>query len=74
MKNVRRTVRLETLSEIYDIPLQTLRRWASKRKFPGIIKRRGERRLYVNLSKFDEWCNELNQEHTEGVHSDGNSS
>ena len=58
MKHPKKTVRLETLSEIYDIPLLTLRKWASKRKFPGIIKRRGERRIYVSLEKFDKWCQE----------------
>ena len=58
MEHSRKTVRLETLSEIYDIPLLTLRKWASERKFPGIIKRSGERRIYVNLEKFDKWCQE----------------
>ena len=55
MKESKVTVRLESLAEIYDVPIFTLRKWASERRFPGIIKRRGERRLYVDLSKFDLW-------------------
>jgi len=50
------TVRLETLSEIFDIPLWTLRKWASQRKFPGIQKGR-TRRVYVNLDIFRAWWN-----------------
>jgi hypothetical protein len=51
----KRTVRLETISDIYDVPLNTLRKWASRREFPGIIKRRGARRLYIDIAKFDRW-------------------
>lgn len=50
-----RTVRLETLSEIYDIPLSTVRYWAYKRKFPGINKISGVKQVYVELEKFDKW-------------------
>lgn len=49
----RETVRLETLSEVFDIPLWTLRKWASKWAFPGIRSTPG-RRIYVDLAKFRE--------------------
>lgn len=55
MEKARKTVRLETLSQLYDVPLQTLRKWAAQRMFPGIIKRKGARRLYVSLEAFDVW-------------------
>lgn len=55
MEHTRETVRLETLSAIYDVPLKTLRKWASQRRFPGIIKHKGSRRLYVDLSRFHVW-------------------
>lgn len=51
----RQTARLETISELYDVPLWTLRKWASKRMFPGIIQRKGTRRIYVDVEKFDTW-------------------
>lgn len=50
-----KTVRLETLSKLYDIPLGTIRHWASDRKFPGITKRNGGRRIYVDPEMFDQW-------------------
>lgn len=50
-----KTALLEGLSDIYGIPLGTVRKWASDRIFPGIIRRKGARRLYVDLEKFDEW-------------------
>ena len=53
MKEQKRTVTLETLSEIYDIKLWTLRKLGSKRAFPGIIKM--GRRIYVKLEVFDAW-------------------
>ncbi|GJM16100.1 MAG: hypothetical protein DHS20C13_14270 [Thermodesulfobacteriota bacterium] len=49
------TVQLKTLADIYDIPLGSLRKLASKREFPGILKRKGTRTIYVDLRKFDEW-------------------
>ena len=58
----RRTVKLETLSEIYDVPINTLRKWASRREFPGILKRRGARRIYVDVEKFDKWFRQTGEE------------
>ena len=49
----KRTVTLETLSGMYNIKLWTLRKLASARAFPGIIKM--GRRIYVNLAVFDKW-------------------
>jgi len=56
------TARLETLSEMYDIPLWTLRKLASHREFPGILKPVGKRRIYVDIKKFDEWFKNDRQE------------
>lgn len=47
------TVRLKTLAEIFDIPLNTLRIKASQNKFPGI--RRKGRSIYVDLKVFEKW-------------------
>lgn len=58
----RRTAQLETLSDVYDIPLNTLRKWASQRRFPGIVKRRGARRIYVDVEKFDRWFRQIGEE------------
>lgn len=52
------TARLERVSELYDVPLWTLRKWASQRRFPGIIRKKGGRRIYVDLKKFDDWFRE----------------
>ena len=49
------TARLETISKMYDIPLWSLRKMASRREFPGIIQRKGTRRIYVDIDKFDAW-------------------
>jgi len=44
---------LQTISEMFDIPLSTLRKWCSERKFPGIIKLgRGVR---VDIPVFRRW-------------------
>jgi len=53
MNQKQETVQLKTLSKMFDIPLWTLRAWASKRTFPGIIKR--NRSLYVVVERFREW-------------------
>ena len=45
--------RLETISKIFDIPLSTLRKWASERKFPGVIKL--GRAVRVDVPTFREW-------------------
>lgn len=50
-----KTVRVERVSEIYDIPLNTLRKWISRDEVPGLIRRAGGRRIYVDLKTFDEW-------------------
>lgn len=51
----RKTAQLEDVAAIYGIPLWTIRKWAANREFPGIIRRKGARRLYVDLKKFDAW-------------------
>lgn len=64
----KQTVRLETLAAMYDIPLNTLRKWASQRRFPGILKRRGARRIYIDVEKFDHWFRQTGEEtDTRGV-------
>jgi len=47
--------KIETVCEIYDLNKNTWRKKAAKGDFPGIVRRRGERRLYVNLEVFDRW-------------------
>lgn len=47
------TAKLITISNMFDIPLWTLRKLASARKFPGIIKK--GRSLYVDIQQFREW-------------------
>jgi hypothetical protein len=54
--NQKETASLNTLSRIFDIPLWTLRKYASERRFPGIIKR--GRNVYVDLKKFRAWLYE----------------
>ncbi len=53
MHNVVETISLRGLSERFSIPIWTLRKWASERKFPGIIKK--GRKIYVNIEKFRIW-------------------
>lgn len=48
---------LKGISEQFSIPLWTLRKWASERRFPGIIVV-GKRRIYVDVKKFREWLYE----------------
>lgn len=50
-----KTVKLETLAKMYDITLPMIRKWAANREFPGIIRRKGGKRLYVDVAKFDAW-------------------
>jgi len=45
--------RLETVAEIFDIPLNTLRKWTSERKYPGIIKL--GRAVRVDIPTFRQW-------------------
>ena len=47
------TMRLHSLAKKYDIPLWTLRKWASQRRFPGINKVGSS--IYVNVSTFEDW-------------------
>jgi hypothetical protein len=51
--NTKTTMKLDRLANQYDIPLWTLRKWASERSFPGIIKK--GRSIYVDVSKFEQW-------------------
>jgi len=44
---------LKTVSEIFDIPLSTLRKWASERKFPGVVKL--GRAVRVDIPTFRQW-------------------
>jgi len=51
-KSEQEVVRLEVISKRYDIPLSTLRRWASQRRFPLY---KISNRVRVSLSEFDDW-------------------
>jgi len=51
---------------LYDIPIGTIRHWASDRKFPGITKRKGGRRIYVDPEQFDKWFRENDCNSQEG--------
>jgi len=53
MKSNKVTMRLHSLSKKYDIPLWTLRKWASERRFPGINKIGSS--IYVNVTIFEKW-------------------
>ena len=50
-----KTAPLEDVAAMYRIPLWTLRKWVSRRKFPGLIRSPGGRRWYIDLKKFDAW-------------------
>ena len=43
---------LKEISKIYSIPLSTLRRWASERKFPLY---KISNRILVSIEEFEEW-------------------
>jgi len=45
--------KLKTVAEIFDIPLNTLRKMASERSFPGIIKL--GRAVRVDIPTFRQW-------------------
>ena len=47
-----RLVALKTISQQYSIPLSTLRRWASERKFPLV---KVSNRVKVCPIEFDNW-------------------
>ena len=46
---------LKEISEIYSIPLSTLRRWASERRFPLF---KVSNRILVSPEEFEEWLNQ----------------
>ena len=50
--NTQKYYRLEDISEIFDIPLSTLRRWASERRFPLY---KISNLIRVSLEEFEEW-------------------
>lgn len=52
-ENNKLTTDLKGISKMFGVPIWTLRKWASERKFPGIIK--CSRRVYVDISKFRDW-------------------
>ena len=45
-------VRLEEISKCYDIPLSTLRRWASERRFPLY---KVSNKIRISLQEFEQW-------------------
>lgn len=55
----RQMVTLKTLSEIFDMPLWTLRNWASRRIFPLY---KVNTRIYVDLSEFRTWLEHFHQD------------
>jgi helix-turn-helix protein len=58
--NHQELVPLEEISKRYSLPLSTLRRWASERKFPLY---RISNRIRVDIQEFSDW---LRQFHTRG--------
>jgi len=52
MSSNKKLINLRQLSEQYSIPLSTLRRWASERRFPVV---KVFNRVYVRPEKFEEW-------------------
>lgn len=55
-------VTLKTLSEIFDMPLWTLRSWASKRLFPLY---KVNTRIYVDIVEFRTWLEQFHQRNNE---------
>ncbi|NIQ14728.1 MAG: helix-turn-helix domain-containing protein, partial [Candidatus Dadabacteria bacterium] len=49
---MKKLLNLRELSEIYSIPLSTLRRWASERRFPLL---KVSNRILVSPQAFEEW-------------------
>lgn len=56
---------LKGISERFDIPIWTLRKWASERKFPGIIKL--GRSVKVDIPIFRQWVNSHRVDKPEGA-------
>ncbi len=54
-KHEPKLLNLKEISKIYSIPLSTLRRWASERRFP-IYKI--SNRILISIEEFEEWLNE----------------
>ena len=46
---------LKEISKIYSIPLSTLRRWGSERKYPLF---KVSNRILVSPEEFEEWLNQ----------------
>jgi hypothetical protein len=59
---------LKEISEIYSIPLSTLRRWASERRFPLF---KVSNRILVSPQEFEEWLNQQKVE-TYNIRRNGN--
>jgi len=55
---------LHNLSKTFDIPLNTLRKMASERSFPGIIKL--GRSVKVDISVFRQWIQEHRVDNVRG--------
>lgn len=55
---------LKGISERFDIPIHTIRKWASERKFPGIIKL--GRSIKVDIPVFRAWINEHRVDNVRG--------
>src|SRR3990170_1252024 len=51
-KELPRMVSLRKLSELYGIPLYTLRTWATYRYFPCL---KLGKKIYVKIGEFEEW-------------------
>ena len=49
-------VTLRTLSQLFDIPIWTLRKWSSQRRLPGLIKLGHSVR--VDVETFRDWIQE----------------
>lgn len=58
----RQMVTLKSLSDIFDMPLWTLRNWASKRLFPLY---KVNSRIYVDLTEFRTWLEQFHQRNNE---------
>jgi hypothetical protein len=55
---------LQEVSNIYNIPLWTLRAYVSKRFIPH---RRIGRRIYIDPERFEKWLSERDVEATENI-------
>jgi len=60
-----RLVALKTISQVYSMPLSTLRRWSSERRFPLY---KISNRIFVDIDEFNEW---VSKHKIEGVKNGG---